>query len=688
MDKLHILTYDMRGVVVATGQPKDARQTGIVAHTHHLLSGLATLTPRLRLGMTQTGAADTTAYHLQVPEGQVVLAQGVRSDFPEYLRAPHMRHGKDKARVQFYYEEMLHDVQNPLYRRLAEQYAKVITVANIPTLLSQNPNPTIGILKAEELGYLDEVTAGQLNLTAVMHDISGYEARLRYISERLELSKMDIRLIAVSEAVRRQMLDIGIPDVKVTKIANGLDVTGFRARLDSARSNRTFRQVEQRNRLPRGKRMLLVPARRAEHKGQIDAIRAMSMLDKRGLADDMYLAASGNGMLDTRSLNFQGALAGLISELGLEHKVFLLDSLSDEEMISCLDAAHISILASTEPEGFAYANIEAMLAGTPVITSELGGPLDYIEHERTGLFVQPHDPAGIARAIERLMFSDTLHGRVSRAGAEVAECYTIEAMTEGYLRVIGSGRPRLPIRIDPGRPFRRIGEGMHTTVYQRGTSARLVIQVFKPERSDLTLTEIDAHYRYLTAAYASIPDFVPAQRLFMPHRDVSLHEAVLIKEFVPSDPRSNTLLKIPANELNERARDQLWRFLDVTRAIIMHGSSDPALRQLGPLAPDIIDPNFENLLIDHHGRLRLVDTNRLISTSHLVELAASESKLDIERRWIHALLLRRMMYLESKFFGRTKCTLALDPFYSQFVGNQDFSTLYEQSASAGEPIAD
>jgi hypothetical protein len=33
---LHICTYDVRGTILRTGQPKRCRQTGLVTHTHQL----------------------------------------------------------------------------------------------------------------------------------------------------------------------------------------------------------------------------------------------------------------------------------------------------------------------------------------------------------------------------------------------------------------------------------------------------------------------------------------------------------------------------------------------------------------------------------------------------------------------------------------------------------------------------
>ncbi len=71
------------------------------------------------------------------------------------------------------------------------------------------------------------------------------------------------------------------------------------------------------------------------------------------------------------------------------------------------------------------------------------------------------------------------------------------------------------------------------------------------------------------------------------------------------------------------------------------------------MLPDIIDPDWANLVIDSRTRdLTLIDTNRLISTHKLAQLSATGQSLDVKRRRIHALLLRRLMYLDSKYLDK------------------------------------
>jgi hypothetical protein len=140
------------------------------------------------------------------------------------------------------------------------------------------------------------------------------------------------------------------------------------------------------------------------------------------------------------------------------------------------------------------------------------------------------------------------------------------------------------------------------------------------------------------------------------------------------------------DRLSDKTLRQIGQFVHITRSLVTDVSPNPQLRDLGPRIPDIIDPAFGNLVVDLEGNLRLVDTNMLISTAALVRLVETGQKLDIKKREIHALALRRLMYLEAKFLGQTAESLKHDPLYARFIAWEDFDVLFRDSADAGEDI--
>ncbi|MGA4959097.1 glycosyltransferase family 4 protein [Streptomyces lavendulocolor] len=84
--------------------------------------------------------------------------------------------------------------------------------------------------------------------------------------------------------------------------------------------------------------------------------------------------------------------------------------------------ASLDVFAHTGPhETFCQTVQEAMAAGVPVIAPAAGGPLDLVDHGRTGLLVPPHDPDALRAAVAALAADPALraaHGRAGRAAVE------------------------------------------------------------------------------------------------------------------------------------------------------------------------------------------------------------------------------------------------------------------------------
>jgi hypothetical protein len=60
----------------------------------------------------------------------------------------------DEVLVRRYYEEQIEDPGNPVWRSLAQQYARAVLDAGISDVLLQNINPIVAVLKAQEMGRL------------------------------------------------------------------------------------------------------------------------------------------------------------------------------------------------------------------------------------------------------------------------------------------------------------------------------------------------------------------------------------------------------------------------------------------------------------------------------------------------------------------------------------------------------
>lgn len=93
-----------------------------------------------------------------------------------------------------------------------------------------------------------------------------------------------------------------------------------------------------------------------------------------------------------------------ISELGLGERVIWRGRIAEADMLELYANAGAVIFPPFD-EDLGYVTLEAMLAGKPVITTtDSGGPLEFVRHEKEGLVVKPKAQA-IADALDSL-YSD------------------------------------------------------------------------------------------------------------------------------------------------------------------------------------------------------------------------------------------------------------------------------------------
>ncbi|MGI8307024.1 hypothetical protein [Saccharopolyspora hattusasensis] len=223
---------------------------------------------------------------------------------------------------------------------------------------------------------------------------------------------------------------------------------------------------------------------------------------------------------------------------------------------------------------------------------------------------------------------------------------------------------------------------MHSKVFRRENST-YVLQIFKEDAPELTVEKLNAEYVYLCRAYSAMPTLIPRQCLRRPYVGASLQESVLVKDYVPHRTELALTTVDPA-ELDATTRQQIAQFLSITRNLLADTSADQP-----SMVPDFIDPDCANLVIDiRTGDLKLIDTNRLISTRKPARLYAEGQVLDVteDRNFIHGLLFRRMLFLEMKFLDRSRDDLMRDPAYARYLSRAGFETLFAASEAAGESL--
>jgi len=252
-------------------------------------------------------------------------------------------------------------------------------------------------------------------LVATCHTWNSDTLSLRVYSglDRVLLRRFD-RIVAVSQPIADILLQSGVRREKVKVIANGIEVERYESAPPSLR-----REL-------RGNGTVVVGlvGRLAAQKGPEFFLRAAKEVVARYPQTLFVLVGSGP---------LREHLEAQARELEIaEHTVFAGQRNDMPEVYASLD---IFVLPSLY-EGLPIALLEAMASRKPVIATPVGAVPQVIQHERTGLLVQPQNPSALCEAMCRLIADCSFRQQLADNGYRlVREHFSMESMTQDHLRL-------------------------------------------------------------------------------------------------------------------------------------------------------------------------------------------------------------------------------------------------------------
>jgi glycosyltransferase involved in cell wall biosynthesis len=186
-------------------------------------------------------------------------------------------------------------------------------------------------------------------------------------------------------------------------------------------------------------RVILQAARLTAWKGQSVLIEAARLLKEQGGLGDAAVILAGDPQ--GRS-TYAAGLREAIAAAGLEGQVRIVGHVAD--MPAAFLAAHVAVVASTEPEAFGRAATEAEAMGTPIIATDIGAPPETVlsvqragPDAATGWLVPPSDAAHLAEALAAAL-AQTPEARAqmgARARDHVAERFSLAVMKQQTLQI-------------------------------------------------------------------------------------------------------------------------------------------------------------------------------------------------------------------------------------------------------------
>jgi len=112
---------------------------------------------------------------------------------------------------------------------------------------------------------------------------------------------------------------------------------------------------------------------------------------------------------------------------------------NQDDVPTWLSSLDLFVLPSYGDEGVPQAIMQAMACGLPVVSTPVGAIAEAVQHERTGIVVEPRNASALAEALARLMGTPSLRQRMGEAGRRYAqENFGIDDMLDKMERVFRS----------------------------------------------------------------------------------------------------------------------------------------------------------------------------------------------------------------------------------------------------------
>jgi glycosyltransferase involved in cell wall biosynthesis len=232
------------------------------------------------------------------------------------------------------------------------------------------------------------------------------------------------RVIAVSQAVKHQLVQQGIPDEKIGVVHNGVECD------EQAASPESFRRAARATLgIPADAFVYLNVGQYVAWKRQDVFLRAAAIVRRHD--PDAWFVVAGSMRAGERAC--RSCLERLAVTSGIHDRTLLLDWQPD---IGRLYAASDVLVHTADCEPFGRVIVEAMQAGVAVVAVDSGGPTEIIEDGATGLLARPGDPAACASAMLRLRYEPATRMALAMAAqGRVKRAFTASRVADNVLAI-------------------------------------------------------------------------------------------------------------------------------------------------------------------------------------------------------------------------------------------------------------
>lgn len=208
-------------------------------------------------------------------------------------------------------------------------------------------------------------------------------------------AKMIDHHIAISSAIKDNLLRLGVPEERISIIHDAIDINDFN---DNISTDYLSSELQ----LSSNKKSFGIFGRIVEWKGIREFILAAQTVCRKITDARAYIVGGPSDV----GQEYLSKTKELVRELGLESKVIFTGYRKDVPAL--MKHMDVIVHASTKPEPFGMVLIEAMAMGKPVVATRAGGPLDIVVDGQTGFLVEMGNSEDMAKKIVQLLLDNNL----------------------------------------------------------------------------------------------------------------------------------------------------------------------------------------------------------------------------------------------------------------------------------------
>jgi len=240
-------------------------------------------------------------------------------------------------------------------------------------------------------------------------------------------------IIAISEGVKKVLVEGGVPPEKIAGIPSGIDLSVFEEVKDRDFLRREFGFASD-------DFLVGIVAALEDHKGHVYLFQATKIVREYSPKIKLIVVGTGSLRLELESKSQQ---------LGIEDIVFFLGFREDvPRILASLDL----FVLSSHLEGLGSSLLDAMACGLPVVATRTGGIPEIVHHGETGLLVPTKDPEALARAIIELYHNRNLARYLAERGQQyVRRHFSAEAMADRVIELYFKLAQKKGVNIYEGR---------------------------------------------------------------------------------------------------------------------------------------------------------------------------------------------------------------------------------------------